>query len=301
MTQFKWLGQAYQAYHEKLPLYLYLLIFFLLNRRYIPRWWVTGNQKLVNVIKAVIIEDEINGLNNLKSLLAEHCEDVEIIGTAESVEEGYKLLSNQKINTDVAFLDISLPDGLVFQLLNRLKPVSFDVIFVTAYEDYAIKACEYSSIGYVMKPIDPDTLVEAVERIQPDKQNEIDKRLDIFQNYMNNPNAFTKMSISALDGIYFVNIKDVVRFEAEDNYTHIFLDGGERITASKTIKAYEDMLAPFNFYRVHKRHVINLNYMRKFVKGDGGYLIMDDDIKIEVSRRRRPAFMEQMKRLQNGL
>jgi two-component system LytT family response regulator len=255
----------------------------------------------VNVIKAVIIEDEINGLNNLKSLLAEHCEEVEIIGTAESVEEGYKLLSNPRLNPDVAFLDISLPDGLVFQLLNRLKPVSFDVIFVTAYEDYAIKACEYSSIGYVMKPIDPDTLVEAVSRIQPDKQNEIDKRLDIFQNYMNNPNAFTKMSISALDGIYFVNIKDVVRFEAEDNYTHIFLDGGERITASKTIKAYEDMLAPFNFYRVHKRHVINLNYMRKFVKGDGGYLIMDDDIKIEVSRRRRPAFMEQMKRLQNGL
>ncbi|MGH1433656.1 MAG: LytR/AlgR family response regulator transcription factor [Lewinella sp.] len=253
------------------------------------------------MIKAVIIEDEINGLNNLKSLLAEHCEEVEIIGTAGSVEEGYKLLSNSRIKPDVAFLDISLPDGLVFQLLNRLKPVSFDVIFVTAYEDYAIKACEYSSIGYVMKPIDPDTLVEAVERIHPDKQNEIDKRLDIFQNYMNNPNAFTKMSISALDGIYFVNIKDVVRFEAEDNYTHIFLNGGEKITASKTIKAYEDMLVPFNFYRVHKRHVINLNFMRKFVKGDGGYLIMDDDIKIEVSRRRRPAFMEQMKRLQNGL
>jgi two-component system LytT family response regulator len=252
------------------------------------------------VIKAVIIEDEINGLNNLQNLLAKHCEQVEVIGTAGSVEEGYKLLSNNSINPDVAFLDISLPDGLVFQLLNRLRPLKFEIIFVTAYEDYAIKACEYSSIGYVMKPIDPDTLVEAVERIQPNKDNEADRRLDIFQSYMNNPNAFTKMSISALDGIYFVNIKEIVRFEAEDNYTHIFLEGGERITASKTIKAYEDMLIPFNFYRVHKRHVINLNYMRKFVKGDGGYLIMDDDIKIEVSRRRRPAFMEQMKRLQGG-
>jgi two-component system LytT family response regulator len=109
------------------------------------------------------------------------------------------------------------------------------------------------------------------------------------------------MSISALDGIYFVNIADIVRFEAEDNYTHIYLKSGERITASKTIKAYEDLLAPFNFYRVHKRHVINLNFMRKFVKGDGGYLVMDDDIQIEVSRRRRPAFMERMKRLQEGL
>ncbi len=254
------------------------------------------------MIKAVIIEDEINGLNNLQNLLDEHCRDVEVVGTAGSVEEGYELLSDKALKPDVAFLDISLPDGLVFKLLNKLRPINFEIIFVTAYEDYAIKACEYSSIGYVLKPIDPDTLVETVERIRPKKGNtQTEKRLDIFQNYLNNPNAFTKMSISALDGIYFVNIKDIVRFEAEDNYTHIFLKSGERITASKTIKAYEDMLTPFNFYRVHKRHVINLNYMRKFVKGDGGYLIMDDEIKIEVSRRRRPAFMEQMKRLQEGL
>lgn len=252
------------------------------------------------VIKAVIIEDEINGLNNLQNLLAEHCEGIEVIGTAGSIEEGYDLLADSEIKPDLAFLDISLPDGLVFQLLNRLRPLQFDIIFVTAYEDYAIKACEYSSIGYVMKPIDPDTLVEAVERLQPKADSAIDKRMDIFQNYLNNPNAFTKMSISALDGIYFVNIKDILRFEAEDNYTHIFLNDGQRLTASKTIKAYEDMLEPFNFYRVHKRHVINLNYMRKFVKGDGGYLIMDDEMKIEVSRRRRPAFMEQMKRLQGG-
>jgi two-component system LytT family response regulator len=252
------------------------------------------------VIRAVIIEDEVQGLQNLQNLLAEHCEQVSVVGTADSVASGHKLLSQLDGALDVAFLDISLPDGLVFQLLNRLRPITFDIIFVTAYEDYAIKACEYSSIGYVMKPIDPDTLVEAVDRIDPKKDRETDRRLEIFQSYMNNPNAFTKMSISALDGIYFVNIKDIVRFEAEDNYTHIFLQSEERITASKTIKAYEDMLTPFNFYRVHKRHVINLNYMRKFVKGDGGYLIMDDGMKIEVSRRRRPAFMEQMKRLQGS-
>ncbi len=252
------------------------------------------------MIKAIIIEDELAGLHNLQNLLAEHCDEIEIIGTAGSIKDGYRLLSNPNFKPDVAFLDISLPDGLVFQLLNKLRPLEFDIIFVTAYEEHAIKACEYSSIGYVMKPIDPDSLISAVGRLQSKTTNEADKRLGIFQNYINNPNAFTKMSISALDGIYFISIKDIVRFEAEDNYTHIFLKSGERITASKTIKAYEDMLIPFNFYRVHKRHVINLNYMRKFVKGDGGYLIMDDEIKIEVSRRRRPAFMEQMKKLQGG-
>jgi len=252
------------------------------------------------VIKAVIIEDEAAGLQNLQTLLAENCRHIEVIGTAGSIKDAYRLMSNPNFKPDVAFLDISLPDGLIFQLLQKLRPLEFDIIFVTAYEDHAIKACEYSSIGYVMKPIDPDELVEAVERLKSKTTREADKRLDIFQNYINNPNAFTKMSISALDGIYFINIKDIVRFEAEDNYTHIFINTGERITASKTIKAYEDMLEPFNFYRVHKRHVINLNFMRKFVKGDGGYLIMDDEIKIEVSRRRRPAFMERMKKLQGG-
>ena len=253
------------------------------------------------MLKAVIVEDELNGLNNLKTLLAKHCDNIELVGEARTIEEGQKLLSDNDVKPDVAFLDISLPDGLVFKLLNQLRPIKFEVIFVTAYHDYAIKACEYSSIGYIIKPIDVDLLVEAVSRIRPRRESEMDKRYELFNHHYSNPNAFTKMSISALDGIYFVNIKDIVRFEAEDNYTHIYLNSGERITASKTIKSYEDLLAPFNFYRVHKRHVINLNFMRKFVKGDGGYLVMDDDIKIEVSRRRRPAFMEQMRRLQEGL
>lgn len=251
------------------------------------------------MIKAVIVEDEVKGLNNLKNLLDQYCPEIKVVGEADSVEQGVKVLRSKK--PDLAFLDISLPDGLVFQLLNQIRPIDFEVIFVTAYEEYAIKACEYSSIGYILKPIDPDVLKEAVDRIQDRRANESDRRLEIFNSYYNNPNAFTKMSIAALDGIYFVNIRDIVRFEAEDNYTHIFLKSGERLTASRTIKSYEDMLAPFNFYRVHKRHVINLNYMRKFVKGDGGYLVMDDDIQIEVSRRRRPAFMEQMKRLQEDL
>ena len=251
------------------------------------------------MIKAAIVEDEINGLNNLRNLLAQYCETVNVVTVAQTVAEGVEVLSNQD-KIDVAFLDISLPDGLVFKLLESLKPISFDIIFVTAYEEYAIKACEYSSIGYIVKPIDPDQLVEAVSRINVKSGHQIDERLEVFSNYYNNPNAFRKISISALDGIYFINISDILRLEAEDNYTHIYLHNGDRITASKTIKAFEDLLTPFNFYRVHKRHVINLNYMRKFVKGDGGYLIMDDDMKIEVSRRRRPAFMEQMRKLQKG-
>ncbi len=253
------------------------------------------------LLNAVIIEDERNGLINLKHLLAEHCEDVEVIGDADGVQSGLALFKRDDIKPDIAFLDINLQDGKVFQLLNQLPEIAFDVIFVTAYDQFAMKACEYSSIGYILKPIDPDKLVEAVSRVRPRRQGRTEERLQVMQQFTSHPNSFEKMSIAALDGIHFVKIRDIVRFEAEDNYTHIFLQGGNRITASKTIKAYEDMLVPFNFYRVHKRHVINMNYMKKFVKGDGGYLIMDDDVKIEVSRRRRPAFMTQLRVLQDVL
>jgi two-component system LytT family response regulator len=252
-------------------------------------------------LTAIIVEDEEKGMNNLKNMLAQHCPDVQLIGEARSVQEGIQLLADGKVKPDLAFLDINLTDGQVFQMLDKIAPIDFEIIFVTAFEEYAIKACEYSSIGYIVKPIDPDMLRDSVNRVYHKRSSQINNRLEIFNTYYNNPNAFRKMSISALDGIYFINIADILRFEADDNYTHIHLLTGERITASKTIKSYEELLAPFNFYRVHKRHVINLNYMQKFVKGDGGYLIMDDGKKIEVSRRRRPAFMEQMRRLQEGL
>ena len=254
------------------------------------------------MLKAIIIEDEISGLNNLKNQLSKYCKEVKVIAEGRNIEEGVKILSNKAMKPDVGFLDIRLTDGLVFNMLNQLgDKIDFDIIFVTAYENFAIKACQYSSIGYIVKPIDPDELIEAVSRISPGKNNKINKRVDVFTQHYNNPNAFEKMSISALDGIYFINIRDIIRCEAEDNYTHIHLKNGDKITASKTIKAYEDLLSGVNFYRVHKSHLINLNYMRKFVKGDGGYLVMDDSKKIEVSRRRRPAFMEQMRRLQEGL
>ncbi len=252
------------------------------------------------MIKAIIIEDEVKGLNNLKNLLRQHAEGVEVIGEAASVASGLELIRGLDVELDLAFLDISLPDGLIFKFLNAIRPVKFEIIFVTAYEEYAIKACEYSSIGYILKPIDPDVLRDAVNRARGEAPREMDRRYEMFQRHFYNPNAFTKMSISAIDGIYFVKFQDIVRFEAEDNYTHIFLESGERITASKTIKSYEELLAPYNFYRVHKSHVINLNYMRMFVKGDGGKVIMDDGKEIEVSRRRRPLFMERIRQLQGG-
>lgn len=253
------------------------------------------------MINAFIIEDEFRGLENLKNLLGQYCPDIQVIGEAQTLESGLNQLSNPAMKPDVAFLDINLPDGLIFSMLSSLKKIDFDIIFVTAFENFAIKACEFSAIGYVMKPIDPDQLIEAVSRIRKGDDNRTAERMELFDTMYRNPNAFEKLSISALDGIYFVNLKDIVRLEADDNYTHLFLKDGQRLTASKTIKSYDDLLQSVNFFRVHKRHVINLNYMRKFVKGDGGYIVMDDDKEIEVSRRRRSAFLEQIRTLQANI
>ena len=248
-------------------------------------------------MRAVIVEDELSGMKNLQNLLAKYCENIEIVATAEDVEGAVKMFNTPTVMPDVAFLDISLPDGLVFQALNQIEDINFDIIFVTAYKDFAIKACDYGSIGYIVKPIDVDELKAAVSRIRAGKTNKIKDRLEVVKGHYANPNAFGKMSISAVDGFYFINIKDIMRLEAEDNYTHIFTHGGTKMTVAKTIKSYEELLSGVNFFRVHKRHLINLNFMSKFMKGDS-IVIMDDNMNIEVSRRRRPQFMELMKRLQ---
>ena len=254
----------------------------------------------MNVKRAVIIEDEIRSLNNLRNLLSKHCPEVEIVGMAGSIAEAEDLFEDPELKPDVAFLDINLPDGLIFKLLEQLRPIDFDVIFVTAFDEYTKQACKFSSIDYIMKPIDPEELKDAVNRVRVTGKEDINQRLDFFRQAYNHPNGFEKISISALDGIYFVGIRRIIRFEAEDNYTHIYMADDSKITASKTIKFYEELLSEMNFYRVHKRHVINMNYMKKFVKGEGGYLIMDDGMKIEVSRRRRGPFMEELRRLEVG-
>lgn len=247
------------------------------------------------MIRSIIVEDEVRGLTNLKGMLRQHCPQVHVEGEAGTLEDAAQLIRDLKGDIDLAFLDINLPDGQVFELLDRIKPLPFNVIFVTAFDQYAVKAFEYASIGYVLKPIDPHALAAAVERIRPQDTERVEERIEMFQQSMS-ANKFDKITISAVDGLYFVNLTEILRIEADDNYSHIYTTERQRFTVSKTIKHYEDLLRDDNFFRVHKSHIINLNYMLKFVKGDG-YVVMNDDKQIAVSRRRRPSFLERMRKL----
>jgi two-component system LytT family response regulator len=248
--------------------------------------------------RALLIEDEPEGLENLKNLLRMYCPDVEVVATGGSNADLLKLVHEERDNQyDVAFLDISLPDGLVFQGLQQLDEVPFDIIFVTAYDKYALKAFEFAAIDYVTKPIEREELMRAVSRIRL-KNTETKARLEVLQQNYNptGANAFEKIGISALDGVHFVRLSEIVRLEAEDNYTHFMLNTGDKITASRTIKAYEDTLAQLNFVRVHKKHIVNMNFMKTYIKGEGGYLILDNGDSIEVSRRKKSALMDSVRR-----
>lgn len=251
------------------------------------------------MIRAFILEDEPHGIINLKEQLSEYCPGVQVVGEAQNIYRAMQQLKDSETDFDVAFLDINLPDGQVFQLLNDLGPaIDFEVIFVTAYEKYAIQACKYASIGYILKPIDGEELREAVDRIRPTMTGSIRRRLEVFMESMARPSESQKMCVSGLDGTYFLHHNEIIRLEAEDNYTHIHLVDRERITASRTIKHYQDMLAHYDFYRAHKKHIINMNQIHKFVRGDGGYVVMVDGSQIEVSRRRRPGFLQRIRQLQ---
>ncbi len=251
--------------------------------------------------RALLIEDEPEGLQNLQNLLDKYCPDIEVVATGGSNADLLRLTAEDKdTQFDVAFLDIDLPDGLVFQGLQQMDDIPFDIIFVTAYNQYALTAFDFSAIDYVLKPIEPDDLRRAVSRTRIDRKSASTKqRVELLQqNYSPNmPNAFEKIGISGLDGVHFVRLRDIVRLEAEDNYTHFLLKTGNKITASKTIKAYEDTLVKLNFVRVHKKHIVNMNYMKTYIKGEGGYLILENGETIEVSRRKKATLMESVRRL----
>lgn len=251
--------------------------------------------------RALLIEDEPEGLQNLQNLLEKYCPDVEVVATGGSNADLLRLTNgDDETPFDVAFLDIALPDGLVFQGLQQMEDIPFDIIFVTAYNQYALTAFDFSALDYVLKPIEPDDLRRAVSRVNTgNKSANTKKRVELLQqNYSPNmPNAFEKIGISGLDGVHFVRLREIVRLEAEDNYTHFILKTGNKITASKTIKAYEDTLLRLNFVRVHKKHIVNMNYMKTYIKGEGGYLILENGETIEVSRRKKAVLMDSVRRL----
>ena len=235
------------------------------------------------MINAIIIDDEKDGAEVLQFLIKENCPTINIICIEHSVENA--ISSIQKLKPELIFLDIEMPTGTGFDVIQATKEVGYETIFITAYEHYAIKAFKTNAIDYLLKPVDIDELVNAVtnaeKRITTSNKNQSNQIESLILSAINKNK---KISIPSQDGVLWVDIEDIIRFEADSNYTHVYMKNKRKVMVSKTLKSFEDQLTHSNFCRVHSTHLINLNEVEKYIKGDGGIVILKDTSNVPVSR-----------------
>lgn len=247
------------------------------------------------MIKAIIIDDMEQARVTLKKDLQTYTPDVEVIAEAGGVVEGAKLLKSVK--PDILFLDIQMQDGSGFDLLDILKEINFKIIFITASDAHAIKAFRYAAIDYLLKPVDPDELKEALKKFGNEKMNEAEKYKLLNDTLKGSQKTHEKLALHTQDKIHIVNISDIMRCESNVNYTEFYFTNAKKLLVTKTLKDFEDLLGDQGFYRVHQSHLINTRYIKEFVKTDGGYLIMNDGSSVPVSTRKRPEVIKMLEEL----
>ncbi len=248
-------------------------------------------------INAIILEDEPNNMELLTTLLGKHCSHVNITGTGVSVADGVKLVNDPNVAIDVCFLDIRLKDGLAFEMFKYLNEVTFDVIFVTAYDEYFQQACGYYSIGYIVKPLSSEDLIKAVNKVRTYRSTtEMAAQktgLDELLKQLSSKDTSGRFPIPTSKGYSLVELEDIIRLEGFDNYTKIYTNN-ETLMTSRTIKMFEKVLEPLRFHRIHKQHIINLNNMKQYLKTDS-YVEMADGSKLPVAKRRKTSFLKILK------
>ena len=245
-------------------------------------------------MKAVIIEDEIRNQKILQQLLVESCPSIQVVGFAETVVDAKSLISTQK--PELIFLDIQLKDGTGFDLLVSLGNDMPFVIFTTAYDQYALKAFKFSAVDYLLKPIIPEELVAAVQKVE--KESLQNQKISI-QNLIKNLRAETKetvITISGVNKVEYVKVHDIVRIEASGAYSRIILQNGESHTVSKVIKEYQELLGDHGFFRTHQSHLINIKKVKTYYKGDH-LVVMDDGEEVPVARNRKDDFLQAMRKI----
>lgn len=250
------------------------------------------------MIKTMLVDDEPRGLSALRRLLELNCPDVKIVGECQDTRSALEAIS--ALEPELVFLDIAMPDKNGFDLLNELSPVHFEIIFVTAHNEYTIQAFKYSAVDYLLKPVEEDLLIEAVRRAGQRISGKASvQQVETFLYNLHNVQnpAEMKLCIPDMKGFRVVLLSEVVYCESESSYTIFYLLNGQRITASKSIMEYELLLEHSGFCRVHKSFLVNLHHIKEYIRGEGGSVVLTNDRSIEVSRRKKEVFMTRMKGL----
>lgn len=248
-------------------------------------------------IRTIIVDDERNARKALANMLEFYCSEVELVGEAGSIDDGINLIEGEK--PDLVLLDILLGKNTGFDLLKKLRKINFKLIFVTAHDEYALRAIKMSALDYILKPIKPKELISGINKVSEAIENEEKMKLKVDALVSNTvaSNPEKKIIINTVGSIYVLEVKHIVRCESDENYTMIYLSNSPRIMVAKTLKDFEEMLVPYGFFRVHQSHLVNLDFIKSFEKGSGGHILLKDGEKIPVSTRRKDSFLKALSSL----
>jgi len=243
-------------------------------------------------LTAIIIDDESSSRNSLRQKLVANFPDLKIIAECENGEQGIETIESKK--PDIVFLDVEMPrmNGLV--MLQQLNNRNFELIFTTAYDHYAIQAIRFSALDYLVKPIEIEDLKAAVHKAEQkkEKQSSNERIENLLHNLLLETNQPHRIAIPSHEGLLFTEISDILYLEAESNYTFIFLTDGKKITVTKTLKDFEELLPSHVFIRIHHSHIINKDHIQKYIRGEGGQVIMKNGTTLYISRRKKEEFLK---------
>ena len=250
------------------------------------------------MLRAIVIDDiEAIRKKNI-AIIKSSCPNISIIGQADSVESGITII--KQLVPDIVFLDVEMPDGTGFDLLQKLKPINFKVIFITGHEDFAIRAFRFSAIDYLLKPLNSSDLIEAVKKAEESLSKEVfEMKLNNLFTNIERPKSLQKLILKTADKIYSVNIQDIVNCESDKNYTTFNFINAPKLVVSTNLKEYESLLVPHNFFRTHQSHLINMAYFDHFIKSEGGNtIVMKNKVTVPLSVRKKEEFLVLLENLQ---
>lgn len=238
-------------------------------------------------MRTLLIDDEQSARNSLKAEIRDYCPEIVIVGEADGVQKGIAAI--RELKPELVFLDVEMGDGTGFDLLEQLAPVAFQVIFTTAHDTHAVKAFKYSAVDYLLKPVDADELVAAVKKLDKlaDQQLLQASLKALLENTKQSSKELRKIVINSSEGHYVLNIQEIIRFEAERNYTKVILESEKPLLVAKTLKHFEDLLQGQKFERIHQSHLINVHHIRKYIPRDGGYVVLSNGDNVPVAQRKK--------------
>jgi two-component system LytT family response regulator len=245
----------------------------------------------MQVLKAILVDDELSSLQNLQLKIQEYCPSTKVVAQTQNPEEAIRLIHQYK--PDVIFLDIEMPRMSGFKMLEQIPEIDFEVIFITAYNHYAINAIRISAFDYLVKPVAIEDLQQTVERLENFTIKKTRERAEILKKNLANPKSQEDhIAIPTNDGLEFIQIKQIIRIESSSNYSKLMLHNGRNLLVTRQLKDFEEILQDYRFYRVHHSHLVNLNFIAKYVRGDGGQITMRNGDIIDVSRRKKEVFLK---------